>query len=53
MGKQIKTQKTVWASRKKGSNITRLMNDKEAMDWSNKTGQSVFTKMKKWELDQL
>jgi len=43
----------VWAGKVPQSNITRLMTEKEAKRWSEKTGQSVFTKMKKWELDQL
>ena len=49
----VKSKKTVWTGRKKGSNITRLMNDKDAKDWMKETGESVFTKMKKYELDQL
>lgn len=53
MGQVKKIGDTIWVGRKKGSNITRLMNEKQAMAWSNKTGQTIFTKLKKWELDQL
>ena len=45
--------KAIWAGRVPQSNITRLMQEDEAKEWSKKTGRSVFTKLKKWELDQL
>lgn len=51
--KTLEESKLVWVGNVPQSNITRLMTEKEAKRWSEKTGQSVFTKMKKWELDNL
>lgn len=53
MGSQKKTRETVWMSRKKGSNVLRIMNQKQAKKHLNETGETIFTKFKKWELDQL
>jgi len=51
--KNLSSDRPVWSGRSKETNITRLMSEDEALDWSKKTGQSVFTKMKKYELDLL
>jgi hypothetical protein len=51
--KGLSSDKPVWIGKSKDTNITRLMTAGEALEWSKKTGQPVFTKMKKYELDLL
>lgn len=45
--------KPVWLGRVPKSNISRIMTGEEARLWSLSEGRSIFTKLKKWELDQL
>ena len=52
-GKIKSNVKPVWVSKIPKSNITRVMSEDEAKAFSLASGNSVFTKMKKWELDQL
>ena len=50
MGIVKDTKDTVWFSKKEGSNVLRVMNEKQAKEHMRRTGESVFTKAKKWKL---
>ena len=52
---KVKTlnSKCVWVGRRQGSNITRLMTADEALEWSKRTGGTIFCKLKNYELQRL